>query len=120
MNRTPYPSDLSELQWDNLEHLFPPPKTGGRPREYDNRDLVNAILYVTRSGCSWRMLPHDFPPWQSVYGYFRRWRLSGLWKDNSDRVSFYLSPISQHIHDHSHQHPFGLHSSCLFCSVYEE
>jgi putative transposase len=86
MNRKPYPSDLTDLQWDNIEHLFPPPKTGGRPREYDNRDLVNGILYVTRSGCSWRMLPHDFPPWQSVYGYFRRWRLSGLWKKIHDSL----------------------------------
>lgn len=86
MNRKPYPSDLSDLQWDNIEHLFPPPKTGGRPRQYDNRALVNGILYVTRSGCSWRMLPHDFPPWQSVYGYFRRWRLSGLWKEIHDSL----------------------------------
>jgi putative transposase len=80
MSRQPYPSDLADVQWDNLEHLFPPDKTGGRPRKYSNRDLVDAILYVTRSGCTWRMLPHDFPPWQSVYGYFRRWRLSGLWQ----------------------------------------
>jgi len=86
MDKKPYPSDLTELQWDNIEHLFPPPKTGGRPREYDNRDLVNGILYVTRSGCSWRMLPHDFPPWQSVYGYFRRWRLCGLWKEIHDSL----------------------------------
>lgn len=86
MNTKSYPSDLTDLQWDNIEHLFPPPKTGGRPKAYDNRALVNGILYVTRSGCSWRMLPHDFPPWQSVYGYFRRWRLSGLWKEVHDSL----------------------------------
>jgi putative transposase len=86
MSRKPYPSDLTEVQWENIEPLFPPPKTGGRPREYDNRALVNGILYVTRSGCSWRMLPHDFPPWQSVYGYFRRWRLAGLWKKIHDSL----------------------------------
>jgi putative transposase len=86
MNRKPYPSDLTDLQWDNIEHLLPPPKTGGRPRAYDNRELVNGILYVTRGGCSWRMLPHDFPPWQSVYGYFRRWRLAGIWKQIHDAL----------------------------------
>jgi putative transposase len=86
MSRKPYPSDLTEVQWENIEHLFPPPKTGGRPRAYDNRALVNGILYVTRSGCSWRMLPHDFPPWQSVYGYFRRWRLAALWKKIHDSL----------------------------------
>jgi putative transposase len=84
MSRKTYPSDLTDLQWDNIEHLFPPPKSGGRPRVYSNRDLVAAILYVTRSGCSWRMLPHDFPPWESVYGYFRRWRLAGLWQTIHD------------------------------------
>src|SRR6202051_3253547 len=80
MNRKPYPSDLTDLQWDNIEHLFPAPKMGGRPRKYDNREIVNAILYVVRGGAAWRMLPHDFPLWESVYGYFRRWRLAGLWQ----------------------------------------
>lgn len=84
MNRKPYPSDLSDLQWDNIEHLFPPAKTGGRRRKYNNRELVNAILYINRGGCTWRMLPHDFPPWESVYGYFRRWQLAGLWKEIHD------------------------------------
>jgi putative transposase len=86
MNRKPYPSDLTDLQWDNIEHLLPPPKTGGRPRAYDNREIVNAILYITRGGGSWRMLPHDFPPWESVYGYFRRWRLAGVWKQIHDAL----------------------------------
>lgn len=80
MSRKPYPSDLTDLQWDNIEHLFPPPQTGGRPRKYPNRDLVNAILYVLRSGCPWRLLPHDFPPWPSVYGYWRRWQAAGVWE----------------------------------------
>jgi putative transposase len=79
MNHRPYPSDLTDLQWDNIEHLLPPPKTGGRPRKYDNRQLVNAILYVLVSGCQWRLLPRDFPPWQSVYGYYRRWQRGGAW-----------------------------------------
>jgi putative transposase len=80
MNRKPYPSDLTDLQWDNIEHLFPPPKPGGRPRKYDNREIVNAIVYALRAGGAWRLLPHDFPPWQSVYGYYRRWRLAGVWQ----------------------------------------
>jgi putative transposase len=84
MERNPYPSDLSDIQWDNIEHLFPPPKPGGRPRKYSDRDLVNAIMYVVRTGVQWRALPHDFPPWESVYGYFRRWQLAGIWKDIHD------------------------------------
>ena len=57
MSKTPYPSDLTDLQYDNIEHMLPQPKTGGRPRKYDNRALLNAILYVLWSGCQWRMLP---------------------------------------------------------------
>jgi putative transposase len=79
MTRKSYPSDLTDVQWDNVEHLFPAPKPGGRPRSYDNREIVNGVLYVLCSGCAWRMMPHDFPPWESVYGYFRRWRLDGTW-----------------------------------------
>src|SRR5437588_4952125 len=86
MSRKRYPSDLTDLQWDNLEHLLPAPQPGGRPRAYTNREIVNGILYVTRGGGSWRMLPHDFPPWQSVYGYFRRWRLAGVWKHVHDAL----------------------------------
>ena len=79
MSKTPYPSDLTDLQYDNIEHMLPQPKTGGRPRKYDNRALLNAILYVLWSGCQWRMLPHDFPPWKSVYGYYSRWQKAGVW-----------------------------------------
>ena len=77
MSRKPYPSDLTDLQWDNIEHLFPPPKSGGRPRKYSNRELVNGILFILWSGCQWRMLPHDLPHWRSVYGYNRRWSRDG-------------------------------------------
>jgi len=80
MTRTSYPSDLSDLQWFNIQHLVPGPKPGGRPREHSNRDLANAIFYLLRTGCSWRSLPHDFPPWDSVYGYFRRWQKDGTWQ----------------------------------------
>jgi hypothetical protein len=57
-----YPSDLSEAQWQFIALLIPVPQSSGRPREYGVREIVNAIFYVLRSGCSWRMLPHDFPP----------------------------------------------------------
>jgi putative transposase len=78
--RKPYPSDLTDLQWDNIEHLFrPPPRgPGGRPRTYALRDVVNALFYMARSGCSWRMLPHDFPPWGLVSYYFYTWRDAGV------------------------------------------
>jgi len=78
--RTAYPSDLTDLQWFNIEHLFQPPRKGkgGRPRTYELREVVNALFYMARSGCSWRMLPHDFPPWGLVSYYFYTWRDSGL------------------------------------------
>lgn len=78
--RKRYPSDLTDLQWENIEHFFSRAKKGaGRPRKYALREIVNAILYLARSGCSWRMLPHDFPPWKTVSYYFYTWRDSGLW-----------------------------------------
>jgi len=78
--RASYPSDLSDQEWAQLEPFIPVVKAGGRPAKYPRRELVNAILYVLRSGGSWRMLPHEFPPWQSVYGYFRRWCQAGVWQ----------------------------------------
>jgi transposase len=71
-NRT-YPSDLTDAQWALVEPLLPAPRTGGRPEKHSRRDIVDAILYVVRTGCSWRQLPADFPPWQTVYWYFVRW-----------------------------------------------
>jgi putative transposase len=63
MNRKHYPSDLTDEQWAVLEPWIPPPRPGGRPRKTNMREVVNAIFYFTREGCSWRGLPHDFPPW---------------------------------------------------------
>lgn len=77
MPRRPYPSDLTDAEWDILEPLIPPPKAGGRPAIHARRELVDAMCYVLRTGCAWRLLPHDFPPWQTVYHYFRRWRDDG-------------------------------------------
>ena len=79
--RKRYPSDLTDLQWDNIEHLFPAPKAkAGRPRTYPLREIVNAAFYLARSGCAWRMLPHDFPPWQTDSYYFYTWRDQGVWE----------------------------------------
>lgn len=80
MTRKPYPSDLTQAQWEEIAPLLPPPKLAGHPRTADLREVINGILYVLRSGCSWRMLPHDFPPWGTVWWYFRQWRLDGLWE----------------------------------------
>jgi transposase len=68
-----YPSDMSDEQWALIEPLLPPVRAGGRPEKHPRRAVVDAILYVVRSGCAWRQLPADFPPWQTVYWYFIRW-----------------------------------------------
>ena len=82
--RKRYPSDLTGLQWHNISHLLPGgvrrPGGPGRPRTYELRELVNAILYLARGGCTWRMLPHDFPPWKAVSYYFYTWRDQGVWE----------------------------------------
>lgn len=86
MERKPYPSDVTDGQWRLIEPLIPPPKPGGRPREVDLREVVNGILYVVRTGCSWRQVPHDFPPWITIYYYFRRFQRDGTWRKIHDRL----------------------------------
>jgi transposase len=73
-----YPSDLTDAQWGLIEAMVPAVRGGGRPAEHARRRIVEAILYVVRTGCSWRQLPHDFPPWPTVYWYFKQWRAEGL------------------------------------------
>ena len=80
MMRRSYPSDLNEQEWVMLEPLIPPAKPGGRPRSTDMREVINAILYLDRTGCQWRALPHEFPPWSTVWSYFRKWRNDGTWR----------------------------------------
>jgi transposase len=80
MPRASYPTDLSDAEWAFLEPVIPPPKPGGRPAKHTRREIVNAIRYVLRSGEAWRLMPHDLPPWQTVYHYFRRWRIDGTWE----------------------------------------
>ena len=77
MDRKPYPSDLTDEQWALLAPLLPPAEPGGRPRSVDLREVANAMLYLLRTGCPWRSLPHDLPPWGTVWSYFRRWRDDG-------------------------------------------
>jgi putative transposase len=79
-SRQAYPTDLNDTQWNVLAPLLPPSAKTGRPREHSWREIVNAIFYITASGCAWRLLPHEFPPWKTVYTYFRRWRLDGSWE----------------------------------------
>ena len=86
MTRTSYPSDLTDEQWPLIQPLIPPALPGGRFRTVDMREVFNGILYLNRSGCSWRALPHDFPPWGTVHYYYRRFRLDGSWARIHDRL----------------------------------
>lgn len=85
--REAYPTDLNDKQWQVVSPLMPkakmegcPRRGRGRPRLHSWREILNAIFYMTKNGCQWRALPHDFPPWQSVYHYFRLWRIDGNWE----------------------------------------
>src|SRR5215207_1890115 len=81
-----YPSDFADREWHVIKSMLPPAKRGGRPRSTDMRLVLNAIFYLDRTGCAWRYLPREYPPWETVYGYFRRWRLGGLWQRLNDRL----------------------------------
>ncbi len=78
--RRVYASDVTDKEWAILEPLIPAVKPGGRPEEIERREIVNGILYVLRSGCPWRLLPHDLPNWSTVYLYFREWKRAGIWE----------------------------------------
>ncbi len=86
LKRRPYPTDLSDEEWAVLRPLVPEAKPGGRPRSHETREILDAIFYVLRSGCAWRLLPHDFPPWQTAYHYFRAWRIDGAWERIHDAL----------------------------------
>ena len=79
MKRRAYPTDITDAQWAMLEPEIPAPRPGGRPRKTDMREVLNAIFYLTHEGCTWRALPHDFPPWRTVYNYFDAWKRDGTW-----------------------------------------
>lgn len=80
MNRKAYGSDLTDAEWVLLAPFIPPAQPGGRPRTTDMREVLDAIFYILRGGCAWRLLPHEFPKWQTVYHYMRAWRRAGLWE----------------------------------------
>ena len=86
MARIAYPSDLTDAQWRLIVKRIPPAKPGGRYRSVNIREVVNGILYLVRTGCSWRQLPHDFPPWGTVHWYYRCFRLSGTWQKIHDAL----------------------------------
>ena len=76
--RQPYVSDLSDAEWRIIKPLLPAPKGFGHPRTVDLREILNGIFYVQRTGCQWEMLPHDLPPYSTVYNYFRKWQRKGI------------------------------------------
>jgi len=80
MERKPYPSDLTDAEWVVLAPLLPAAQPIGSPREVELREVVNALMYVSDNGIKWRAMPHGFPVWQTVYGYFRRWTQQGVWE----------------------------------------
>jgi putative transposase len=86
MARIAYPSDLTDAQWKLIEKRIPPAKPGGRERSVDMREVMNGVLYLVRTGCSWRQLPHDLPPWGTVHWYYRCFRLDGTWHKIHDAL----------------------------------
>jgi putative transposase len=78
--RKAYQTDLSDAEWSCLEPHMPVPDATGPPKLHSTREILNAVFYIVRGGCAWRLLPHDFPPWKTVYHYFRSWRLDGTWE----------------------------------------
>jgi putative transposase len=95
-SRTLYETDLTDAQWEIIRPLLPPPPGGGRPRTTDIREVVNAILYVLRTGCAWDLLPHDFPPPGTVYDYFSRWRRHGTIARIHDALRPRVREASEH------------------------
>ena len=98
MNRTSCPSDLNDTEWQLLEPLLPPPKPGGRPVKYPRREIVNAILYILRTGAAWRMLPHDLPPCRIVFHYYRTWQRDDIRRQVNDA-------LCQQTRQHQGRHP---------------
>ena len=93
MTRKAYKTDLTDTQWQILEPLVPPPKSGGHPRTVNMREVVNGIFYVLRTGCGWEMLPHDLPPYSTVYQYFRRWQKTNVWQQMNNALRQQLRQV---------------------------
>jgi putative transposase len=88
--RKPYPSDLGDAEWEILKPLLPKPKGFGHPLQVDFREILNGIFYVQRTGCQWEMLPHDLPPYTTVYHYFQKWQRKGIWQQIHDQIRHQL------------------------------
>jgi putative transposase len=84
--RLAYTTDLTDEEWQILAPLLPPAKSGGRPRKYPLREVINGIQYILRGGCAWRLMPHDLPHWQTAYQTFRAWRQDGTWLRIHDQL----------------------------------
>src|ERR671933_1953088 len=93
MTRRAYKTDITDAQWQILEPLIPPAKPGGHPRTVNMREVVNGIFYVLRTGCGWEMLPHDLPPYSTVYYYFRRWQKTGVWQQMNNALRQQLRQV---------------------------
>ena len=85
-SRRPYDTDLTDPEWEHLKSLVPVVKPGGRPLKHSRREILNGIFYAVRSGSAWKLLPHDLPPWRTVYHYFWSWRRNGTWQKIHDRL----------------------------------
>ncbi|MGW5263443.1 transposase [Microbispora sp. NPDC004025] len=96
-----YPSDLTDGQWEQIQLLLPVPNTDGRPEKHPRREIVNAILYLVRSGCPWRYLPTDLPPWQTVYWHFQRWEQAGVIAALLSELGIRVRPQPLHDADHA-------------------
>jgi len=81
-----YPTDLTNDQWELIAPLLPQPQRRGPKPHVELQEIVNAIFYLLHEGCQWRALPHDFPPWQTVYSYFRKWQRKGIWAKINDTL----------------------------------
>ena len=82
-----YPSDLSDQEWELIAHHFEPKDRRGSGHIHSKKRVVDAILYVVKGGIGWRMLPHDFPPWKTVYDHFRNWNQRGVWEAALDELN---------------------------------
>jgi len=117
-----YPSNLTPDQFEFLSDMIPEPKPGGRPREVDMWEILNAIFYILREGCRWRALPGDFPAWQTVYTYFRNWRQDGTWLSIHERLyrwtrieqGRHLSPSEAVLDSQSVKSAAGVHEAVGF------
>ncbi len=95
MTRHGYPSDLTDEQWAILAPLIPPAHTHCRPRQVEMREVIDAILYLLRTGCAWRYLPNDLPPYRTVYYYFAKWRKCGVWRKIHDTLHERVRELKQ-------------------------